>query len=93
MSIGGNIDPTFIDDCHQLGKNNDRVIVKFTCRKDCKQILKVKIDLRDLNRENLDLPRGTKICTNQSLWPHYRILWSKDKRLQNIGSINNFYYF
>ena len=26
---------------------------------------------------------------NQSLCPYYRILWSKDKRLQNIGS--NFY--
>ena len=29
------IAPELIDDCHQLGKNNDRVIVKFTRRKDC----------------------------------------------------------
>ena len=41
--------------------------------------------------EDLDLPRGTKIYINQSLCPYYRILWSKAKRLQNIGSIDNFY--
>ena len=42
---------------------------------------------------NLDLPRGTKIYINQSLCLYYRTLWSKAKRLQNIGSINNFYNF
>ena len=82
-------DPTFTDDCHRLGKNNDRVIVKFTRRKDCKQILKVKKDLRDLNIDDLDLPRGTKIY--ESLCPYYQISWSKAKKLQNIGSVNNFY--
>ena len=41
--------------------------------------------------EDLDLPRGTKIFINQSLCPHYRILRLKAKRLQNIGSIDNFY--
>ena len=91
QKIGCTIDPTFTDDCHRLGKNNDRVIVKFTRRKDCKQILKVKKDLRNLDMEDLDLSRGTKIYINQSLCPYYRILWSKAKRLQNIGSIDNFY--
>ena len=74
QKIGCTIDPTFIDDCHRLGKNNDRVIVKFTRRKDCKQILKVKKDLRNLDMEDLDLPRGTKIYINQSLCPYYQIL-------------------
>ena len=62
--IGCTINPTFIDDCHRLSKNNDRVIVNFTRWKDCKQILKVKKDLKDLNMDNLDLPRSTKICIN-----------------------------
>ena len=53
QKIGCTIDPTFIDDCHRLGKNNVRVIVKFTSRKDWKQILKVKKDLRDLNMDIL----------------------------------------
>ena len=91
QKIGCTIDPIFIDDCHLLGKNNDRVIVKFTRRKDCKQILKVKKDLRNLDMKDLDLPTGTKIYMNQSLCPYYRILWSKAKRLQNIDSIDNFY--
>ena len=91
QKIDCKINPTFIDDCHRLGKNNDRVIVKFTRRKDCKQILKVKKDLRNLDMEDLDLPRGTKIYIKQNLCPYYRILWSKTKRLQNIGLIDNFY--
>ena len=67
QKIGYTTDPTFIDDSHRLGKNNDTVIVKFTCRKDSKQILRVKKDLRDLNMDYLDLPRGTKLYIHQSL--------------------------
>ena len=66
QKIGYTIDPTFIDDCHRLGKNNDRVIVKFTCRKDGKQIFKVKKDLRDLSMGDLDLLRGKKIFMSLS---------------------------
>ena len=93
QKVGCTIDPTFINECHLLGKNNGRVTVKFTHRKDCKQIFKVKKDLRDSNMEDLDLPRGTKIYVNQSLCSYYRILYSKAKRLQKIGSKNNFYIF
>ena len=89
--IGCTIDATFIDDCYRLGKNNVRVTGKFTRWKNCKQIFKIKKDLRDLNMDDLDLPRDTKIYINQSLCPYYRILWSKAKRLQNIDSIDNFY--
>ena len=81
QKIGCAIYPTFIDDCHQLSKNNDSVIAKFTRQKDCKEILKVKKDLRVLNMDDLYLPRGKK----------NRILWLKPKKLQNIDSINNFY--
>ena len=54
------IDPGFIDDDHRLGKNNDKVIVKFTRRKDCKQALQVKKDLKDLNPDDLALLRVPK---------------------------------
>ena len=37
--VGCAFDPGFSDDCHRLGKNNDRVIIKFSSRKDCKQVL------------------------------------------------------
>ena len=89
--IGCTIDATFIGDCYRLGKNNVRVTGKFTRWKNCKQIFKIKKDLRDLNMDDLDLPGDTKIYINQSLCPYYRILWSKAKRLQNIESIDNFY--
>ena len=70
QKIGCTIDSSFTNDCHRLGKNNDRVIVKFTRRKDCKQIPKVKKNLRDFSMKDLDLPRGTKVYINQSLCPH-----------------------
>ena len=91
QKVGCTIAPEFIDDCHRLGKNNDRVIVKFTRRNDCKQVLQVKNDLKDLTADDLNLPRGTKIIVNQSLCPYCRILWSKTKHLQKMGKINGFF--
>ena len=67
--VGCKIDPRFIDYCHRFGKNNGRVIIKFARRKDCKQFLQVKKDLKHLNMDDMDLPRGTKIFVNQSLCP------------------------
>ena len=90
QKIGCTIDPTLLMTVIDLAKTMT-VIVKFTRRKDCKQIFKVKKDLRNLDMEDLDLPRGTKIYINQSLCSYYRILWSKVKKLQNIGSIDHFY--
>ena len=91
QKVDSTITPEFIDDCHQLGKNNDRVIVKFTRGKDCKKVLQVKKDLKDLTADDLDLPQGAKISVNQSLCPYYHILWSKTKRLQSMSKINNFF--
>ena len=44
QKVGSTIAPEFIDDCYRLGKNNDQVTVKFTRRKDSKQVLQVKKD-------------------------------------------------
>ena len=86
--VGCTIDPGFIDDCHRLGKNNDTIIIKFSSRKDCKQVLQVKKALKNLK----NLPRGTKFFVNQSLCPYYRILWSKSKRLHSMDTINSFFF-
>ena len=83
--------PEFFDDCHRCGKNNDRVTVKFTRRKACKQVLQVKKNVKDLTAGELDLLRVTKICMNQSLCPYDRILWSKTKHLQNMSKINSLF--
>ena len=81
----------FINDYHRLGKNNDRVIVEFTRRKDSKQVLQVKKDIKDLPENDRELPSGTKIFVNQGWCSYYRILWSKTKRLESMGKINSFF--
>ena len=85
--VGCTIDPGFTDDCHRLGKYSNRVRITFSRRKDCKQVLQAKKDLKDLNTDDLNLPRGTKIFVNQSLCPCYRMLWSKSKRLCSMGML------
>ena len=55
--VGRTIGASFIDECHRLGKNNEKVTIKFSCRKK---------NLNDLNTDDLDLPSGTTIFVNQS---------------------------
>ena len=78
-----------IEACHRL-TNNDRVIVKFLRRKDCDQVLSVKRDLRKIKLEDIGLRGSNSIFINPSLCPYYRMLWSKSKRLLDLGKINNF---
>ena len=79
-----------IEACHHL-TNNDRVIVKFLRRKDCDQVLSVKRDLRKVKLKDIGLRGNNSIFINPSLCPYYRMLWSKSKRLLDLGKINNFY--
>ena len=79
-----------IEACHRL-TNNDRVNVKFLRRKDCDQVLSVKRDLRKIKLEDIGLRGSNSIFINPSLCPYYRMLWSKSKRLLDLGKINNFY--
>ena len=65
QEIGVDIFDRDIQACHRL-KDKDRVIVKFTDRKDCLRILRVKRQLKGLD------PAGTKIFVNESLCPYYR---------------------
>ena len=79
-----------IEKYHRLA-NNDRVIVKFLRRKDCDQVLSVKRDLRKIKLEDIGWRGSNYIFINPSLCPYYRMLWSKSKRLLDLGKINNFY--
>ena len=60
-----------IQACHCL-KDKDQTIVKFTNRKDCLQILRVKRQLKGLDPAAVDLPEGTKIFVNESLCPYHQ---------------------
>ena len=66
-----------------------RTIVKFSHRKDCQQLMKVKKDLSKLNLTDNDLS-NVKILVSQSLCPYYKLLWSKSKRLHAMEQIRSY---
>ena len=49
--VGSNIDNDKTEACHRISRNNDRVIIKFSRRKDCQHVLSVKRDLKKLNMD------------------------------------------
>ena len=71
-----------------IAKRNDRVIVKFSRRKDCEQVLSVKKNLQKLTMGDIGLTGDNKFFIIHSLCPYYRVLWSKSKVLLNMGKIN-----
>ena len=86
--FGCNIDSSYIEACHRITKKNDRVIVKFSGRKDCQRVLSIKKNLQKLKMEDIGLTGDNKVFINHSLCPYYRVLWSKSKVLLNMGNIN-----
>ena len=90
--VGWEILSRDIEACHRL-TNNDRVIVKFLRRKDCNQVLSVKRDIRKIKLENIGLRGSNSIFINPSLCPYFKMLWSKSKRLLDLGKINHFNFF
>ena len=90
QEIGVDICNRDIQACHRL-KAKDRTTVKFTNRKDCLQILRVKRQLKDLDPAVVDLPEGTKIFVNESLCPYYRGIWNKCKKLRDKQKLHQYY--
>ena len=88
--VGMEINQNHIEACHRVGRQGN-AIVKFTKRKDCQHLLKIKKKLSKLTFEDINLARDTKIFVNQSLCAYYRFLWSKSKPLHKMGLI--FGYF
>ena len=43
--------------------------------------MKVKKDLKDLNPTDLNFSEGTQLFINETLFPCYRVLWNKHKKL------------
>ena len=65
--------------------------MKFSHRKDCEQIISVKKDLKKIKMQDIGLTGNHSIFINTSLSPYYRMLWSKCKRLHELGNTTNFY--
>ena len=74
-----------------IKKNSSRVIVKFSLRKDCEQIISAKKDLKKVKTQDIGLTDNESIFINTSLCPYYRMLWPKCIRLHELGDITNFY--
>ncbi|XP_057310282.1 uncharacterized protein LOC130648259 [Hydractinia symbiolongicarpus] len=79
------ITPDNIKACHRL-KKRDRVIVKFSRRKDCLETLFNRSKLKNIDGRVFDLSAGTKIYINESLCSYYKNIWNKCKNYGNESS-------
>ena len=74
--LGAHVEGKDIQTCHCL-KDNDRVIIRFSNRKDSLQVLCVKKDLKSLDPTELNFPESMRIFINEILCAYYRGLWNK----------------
>ena len=88
--VGVNIAERDVQAVHRIGKEG-RTIIKFSNRKDCQALLKVKRDLNSLTMQDFGFEESNKIYINESLCPYYRVLWAKSKRLHQLQKIFSFY--
>ena len=68
-----------LEHCHRL-KENNRLIVKFTTRKHCQQVIIVKSNIINFKLNNLKFSKGSKCFINQNYSLHYRIFQSVYKK-------------
>ena len=76
-----------LEDCHRL--KGDRVIVKFSKKKDCNQVLSVKNDLKNINMADFGFEGNGSIYINNC--SYYKVLWSWSKKLHNMGRIYSWF--
>ena len=86
--IGADICEEKIESHHRINKKSNRTIVKFSRRKDCEQVMRVKKDLKDLDPTDLDFPAGTRLFINDGLCP---ITGDFGTNVKNYGSIKKYF--
>ena len=64
--------------------------MKFSRCKCCGQIIHVEKDLEKVKIQDIGLTGNQSIFINTSLTPYYQMLWSKCKRLHELGNVTNF---
>ena len=75
-TIGVAVNPDDIEVCHRL-YNDKKVIVKFSKRKLCQQVLREKKELKNVEPSKFDFPEGTAIPINEGLRSYYKMLWKR----------------
>ena len=82
--IGVDVSVDNIEACHPLKSDNkNKIIVKFSKRKDCQAVIENKKKLKNLSNEELGLATNSKVFVNESLCKYYKLLWSQCKSLWN----------
>ena len=89
--LGCSIPPNRTEACHRVSKNSATVIIRFSRRKDCQQVLPGKKDLRKTKMEDVDQPGQNKLFINKNLRQYYKVLWSKTKMIHSLVKINSFF--
>ena len=75
--IGVDVSFDNIEACHPLKSDNkNKIIVKFSKRKDCQAVLENKKKLKNLSNEELGVETNSKVFVNESLCKYYKLLWS-----------------
>ena len=88
--IGFVVKPDDIEACHRL-YNDKKTMVKFSKRKVCQQVLRVKKELKNIDSSEFDFPEGTAIFINESLCSYYKMLWNKCKKLREKKLIYTYF--
>ena len=90
--IGVDVSVDNIAACHLLMSNNkNKIIIKFSKRKDCQAVLENKKKLKNLSNEELGLETNSKVFVNESLCKYYKLLWPQCKSLWNDKMIFAFW--
>ena len=89
--IGANVSRNKIEACHRLVAKTTRALSNFPVEKIVSTRCLSKKGSEDLHGTDLDLPAGTELYVNDSLFPYYRGLWNETKKLWNKKK--NFSYF
>ena len=92
--IEASVDPQNIEACHRLksddnGRSN-KVIVKFSKRKDMARVMNTKKSLKNANLDGTGLSTSTSLFINPSFCCYYRYLWSKCRALWSGKLISSF---
>ena len=93
--IDAPVDPQNIESCHRLksddnGRSN-KVIVKFSKRKDMVQVMNKNKSLKNANLYGAGLPASTSLFINPSLCSYHKSLWSKCKAHWSGKLISSFW--
>ena len=76
--IDAPVDPQYIEACHRLKSDDNvrsnKVIVKFSKRKDMVRVMNKKKSLKNANLDGTGLPPSTSLFINPSLCSYYKYL-------------------